>query len=305
MSVLTQLRTQEAAPRPTRRRRRLRPARVVLQVSLMLVTAAFALPVAWAVFTSLRPYEETARNGYVSWPERLTLDNYQVAFVDGDLLPFFLNTVVIVVPALVITLFLASMAAFVLSRYGFRGNLLLLLVFTAGNLLPPQVIITPLVNIFREIPLPNVMNSSGSLFDSYWGVGLVHVGFQVGFCVFVLSNFMKMLPVELSEAARVDGASAWRQYRSVIMPLCRAPLAALATLQFTWMYNDFFWALVLMVSGDKRPITSALDNLRAGFFTDNNLVAAGSVLIALPTVVVYVLLQKQFVRGLTVGATKG
>ena len=287
------------------RRRPVRPARVVLHAGLVLVAAAFLLPVAWAVFTSFRPYEETARNGYVSVPERLTLDNYRVAVVDGQLLPFFLNTIVIVVPALLITLALASMAAFVLSRYRFRLNLLLLLVFTAGNLLPPQVIITPLVSIFRGIPVPAWMNASGSLFDSYWGVGLVHVGFQVGFCVFVLSNYMRMLPVELSEAARVDGASAWRQFVSVILPLCRAPLAALATLQFTWMYNDFFWALVLMVTGDKRPITSALDNLRAGFFTDNNLVAAGAVLIALPTVVVYVLLQRQFIGGLTVGATKG
>ena len=90
-----------------------------------------------------------------------------------------------------------------------------------------------------------------------------------------------------------------------MVPLCRPPLAALGTLQFTWMYNDFFWALVLMVSGDKRPITSALDNLKGTFFTDNNLVAAASVLIALPTIAVYVFLQKHFVRGLTIGATKG
>ncbi len=287
------------------RRRGPRPARVVLHVALTLVAAAFLLPVAWAVFTSLRPYEETARKGYVSVPDTLTLDNYRTALQDGQLLPFFLNTVVIVVPALVVTLALASMAAFVLSRFSFRLNLPLLLLFTAGNLLPPQVIITPLVSIFRDVPLPGVLSSSGALFDSYWGVGLVHVGFQVGFCVFVLSSYMRTLPVELTEAARVDGAGVWRQYASVVLPLCRAPLAALATLQFTWMYNDFFWALVLMVTGDKRPITSALDNLRAGFFTDNNLVAAGAVLIALPTVVVFVVLQKQLVGGLTVGATKG
>lgn len=181
----------------------------------------------------------------------------------------------------------------------------MLLLFTAGNLLPPQVIITPLVNIFRAVPLPRFLNESGTLLNSYWGVGLVHVAFQIGFCTFVLSNFMKLLPRELTEAAQVDGASVWQQYWRVILPLCRPPLAALGTLQFTWMYNDFFWALVLMVSGDKRPITSALDNLRGSFFTDNNLIAAGAVLIALPTIIVYVFLQKQFVRGLTVGATKG
>jgi multiple sugar transport system permease protein len=89
------------------------------------------------------------------------------------------------------------------------------------------------------------------------------------------------------------------------MPLCRPPLAALATLEFTWIYNDFLWALVLMNTGDKRPITSALNNLRGEFFTDNNLLAAGSVIIVLPTVLVFVLLQKHFVGGLTLGANKG
>lgn len=289
------------APRPPRR---VRPARVVLHVVLTLIAAAWVVPLAWAVFTSFRPFEETARNGYLSWPERLTFANYAAALDRGQLPMFFLNTVVVVVPALVVTLLLASMAAFVLSRFSFRGNLALLLLFTAGNLLPPQVIITPLAVAFRRIPLPTVMNESGTLIDSYWGVGLVHVGFQVGFCVFVLSNYMKALPAELTEAAAVDGAGVWQQYRMVVLPLCRPPLAALATLQFTWMYNDFFWALVLMVSGDKRPITSALDILRGSFFTDNNLVAAASVLIALPTVLVYLLLQRQFIRGLTVGATK-
>jgi multiple sugar transport system permease protein len=89
------------------------------------------------------------------------------------------------------------------------------------------------------------------------------------------------------------------------MPLCRPPLAALATLQFTWIYNDFFWAIVLMKTGDKLPITSALNNLKGQFFIDNNLVAAGSLLVALPTLIVFFVLQKQFIRGLTLGSTKG
>ena len=93
---------------------------------------------------------------------------------------------------------------------------------------------------------------------------------------------MKTLPRELYEAAEVDGASVLRQFFQLTLPLCRPPLAALGTLQVTWVYNEFFWATVLMSSGDKYPITSSLNNLRGEFFTDNNLVAAGSVIIALP-----------------------
>lgn len=286
------------------RRRPLKPIRVLLHFVLITSGLIWFLPIAWAVFTSLRSYEDTARKGYVSWPERLTLQNYFEAFTEGDLFKYLLNTMIIVVPALLLTLLLSSMAAFVLSRFSFRGNLLMLLIFTAGNLLPPQVIITPLFHIFRFIPLPSFMSSSETLLNSYWAVILVQVAFQIGFCIFVLTNYMKMIPQEITEAALVDGASVWRQYRSVILPLCRPGLAALGTLQFTWMYNDFFWALVLMQSGDIRPITSALDNLQGSFFTNNNLIAAASVLIALPTIVVYVFLQKHFVRGLTVGAVK-
>lgn len=286
------------------RDRRLKPRRVLLHVVLIVSGLLWLFPLAWAVFTSFRSYEDTARKGYVSWPERLTLQNYVEAFTEGDLSKYFINTMIIVVPALLLTLFLSSMAGFVLSRFSFRGNLFMLLMFTAGNLLPPQVIITPLFHIFRLVPLPAFMSSSETLLNSYWAVIVVQVAFQIGFCIFVLTNYMKMIPQDITEAALVDGASIWRQYRSVILPLCRPGLAALGTLQFTWMYNDFFWALVLMQSGDIRPITSALDNLQGSFFTNNNLIAAASVLIALPTIVVYVLLQKHFVRGLTVGAIK-
>ena len=116
---------------------------------------------------------------------------------------------------------------------------------------------------------------------------------------------MKTLSHELTEAALADGASVWRIYWSVILPLCRPALAALATLEFTFIYNDFFWALLLMKTGDKRPITSALNNLQGEFFTDTNLLAAGALLAAIPTIVVYLVLQQQFISGLTLGSSKG
>jgi multiple sugar transport system permease protein len=116
---------------------------------------------------------------------------------------------------------------------------------------------------------------------------------------------MKTIPHEIYESAQLDGASVLRQYWQLTMPLVRPALAALATLQVTWIYNEFFWATVLIQDFDKLPITSGLNNLRGQFFTDTNLVAAGSVLVALPVLVVFFALQKQFVSGLTLGSTKG
>jgi multiple sugar transport system permease protein len=131
------------------------------------------------------------------------------------------------------------------------------------------------------------------------------VAFQTGFCTFVLSNYMKALPHEMFEAARVDGAGVPTQFFRITLPLCRPALAALATLQVTWIYNEFFWATVLVQSGSKFPITSSLNNLRGQFFTDYNLLSAGSIVIALPVLIVFFVLQKQFVAGLTLGSTKG
>lgn len=276
-----------------------------LHVFLFLTALVWMIPLLWAIYTSLRPYSSTAEFGYVSIGGEYNLDNYSKAFTEGEMFKYFVNTLIIAIPAVIIVLLLSSMAAFVLARFSFRFNLIMLLLFTAGNLLPPQVLITPLFRMYLEMPLPSWLSSSGLFYDSYFGIIAIHVAFQMGFCTFVLSNYFKTLPPDLNEAAFVDGASVWRQYWNIILPLARPPLAALAVLEFTWIYNDFFWALVLMVTGDKRPITTSLQNLSGLFFVNNNLIAAGSLLTAIPTLIVFIILQRQFVAGLTLGSTKG
>ncbi|MBV9355094.1 MAG: carbohydrate ABC transporter permease, partial [Chloroflexi bacterium] len=272
--------------------------RLLLHGFLLATALVWLLPPAWAIYTSLRPYADTAQHGYVSLPGVLNFDNYVNAWTQADLPHYYANTLIVVVPSLILILLLSSFVAFVVARFSFRFNLALLMLFTAGNLLPQQTIITPLYRLYLALPLPDWLSDSGLFFDSYVGVIAIHVAFQMGFCTFVLSNYMKTIPKELSEAALVDGASVWRTFWGVVAPLTRPALAALATLEFTFIYNDYFWALVLMQTGAKRPITSALSNLQGLFFTDNNLIAAGAILVALPTVVVYLLLQRQFVRGL-------
>jgi multiple sugar transport system permease protein len=292
-------------PRPARERRGRRLRRYALHAFLIAIVIVWLFPLIWALYTSLRPYGDTSTYGYVSIGGAYNLDNFVKAWTDADLPKFYVNTLIVVIPAIVAVLFLASMVAFAVSRYRWKFNLLMLMIFTAGNLLPPQVIITPLYRMYLALPLPDLLSDNGVFYDQYFGIIAIHVAFQLGFCTFVLSNYMKTIPKELNEAAVVDGASVFQIWRSVILPLCRPPIAALATLEFTWIYNDFFWALLLMRTGDKRPITSALNNLSGQFFTDNNLVAAASLLVALPTLVVYFALQRQFISGLTLGSTKG
>jgi multiple sugar transport system permease protein len=294
------------ATQPAQRHRQpVRPARVLLHAFLIIMSLGWLAPLALGVYASLRSYQETAKFGYFSLPHKLTFHYYAEAWKEGQMTKYFVNTLYIAVPGVILALFLASFVAFAITRVRIRAGIPLLVLFTAGNLLPPQIIAVPLYEMYQKIPVPSIISGSGTLYDSYLGVIAIHVAFQTGFCVFVLSNYMRTIPYEITEAAIVDGAGVWRQYWTVTLPLCRPALAALATLEFTWMYNDFLWALILMSTGDKLPITSALNNLQGQFFTDYNLLAAGSVIVALPTILVFFALQRHFIAGLTLGANKG
>lgn len=287
------------------RRKPITLGRILLYVFVALTALIWIVPIAGAIFASFRPFAETIRDGFFSWPQSLTLDNYQNAWDQGDIARKYWNTAVILVPALLFTLFFSSMVAFVCSRYSWRFNILLLSIFTAGNLLPQQIIIQPLFQFYNRVELPEWLSNSGKLNGSALGIILIHIAFQSGFCTFVLSNYMKLLPKSLNEAARMDGAGVWKQYWQIILPLTLPALAALATLEFTWIYNDFFWAVVLEQQGADRPITSSLANLGGEFYTDDNLIAAASMFVALPTLIVYFALQRYFIAGLTIGAEKG
>jgi multiple sugar transport system permease protein len=287
------------------RRRPLSLGRILAQVFMIGATIVWITPVLFALYVSLRPIKETDRLGYVSIAHHLTLDNFVNAWNQSDMWRFFLNSVRITVPAVIITLVLASSVAFVVSRLSFRFNIGLLILFTAGNLLPQQVLITPLYRMYLAIHLPHFISGNGLLYDSYAGLIVINVSFQLGFCVFVLSNYMKTIPREIDEAAIVDGASVWTRYWRLTMPLCRPAMAALATLLPTWIYNDFFWAITLISTGDKRPITSALANLQGQFVTNQNMISAAALMAAIPTLLVYLALQRQFISGLTLGSSKG
>jgi len=260
-------------------------------------------PILWTLWSSFRPYSEIRARGVFSMPERVGFFNYTEAISRMELPTYLWNSFIITAPAVFLTLLFGSLIAFVVSRYSFKFNVAMLLLFTAGNLLPGQLVFIPVFKLYLQIG--DWVGDRRFLYDSHWGVILIHVAFQMGFATFVLSSYMKTIPKEISESAMVDGASVWRHYWNVMLPLLRPPLASLAVLMTTWIYNDFFWALVLMSTDAKRPITSGLGRLTGEFVTDYNLLAAGAMIAAIPTLIVFLVLRKQFVSGLTLGSTKG
>ena len=286
------------------RKRKVSPGRVALYVFLTIMALMWLFPMLWAVYNSLRDYGYTLEHGYVSFGG-FTLENFPNAWRRGGFATSFGNSAVITIAAVVFTLAASSCMAFVLARVKFRFNFAFLAVFVAANLLPPQSLLIPVYRMFRWVQLPAWLSDSGSLLNTHAGVILINVAFQTGFCTFVLRNYMIGLPKAMYEAAEIDGASLWRQFYGITLPLIRPALAALATLQVAWIYNEFFWATVLLQSGDKMPVTSSLNNLKGTFFTDFNLLSAGSIIAALPVLVIFFVLQKQFVSGLTLGSDKG
>ncbi len=274
-------------------------------ISLFIGTFAFLwmVPILWTFWTSLRPYQDIIEKGVFSRPDTLNLNNYVEAYRQMEIWGYLKNSFIVAIPAVGLALFFGSLLAFVVTRYSFRFNLYLLLLFTAGNLLPVQLVYAPLFKMY--IWFGDLVGNRNILYDSYLGLILVHVALQVGFATFVMSSYMKTIPKEISESALVDGASVFRHYWSVILPLLRPPLAALSVLMTTWIYNEFFWAIVMIKSDNKRPITSALGRLQGEYVTDFNLLAAGAIMAALPTLIIFFILKRQFVSGLTLGSTKG
>jgi multiple sugar transport system permease protein len=281
--------------------------RAVLQAFLITMAVAWLVPLVGALLSAFRNEQELRDNGVISFPKSLTFQNFRDAFNNGQMAHKFFNTFFILIPSLMLILLFSSLVGFACTRFSGRFNVMFLVIFTAGNLMPQQVIFQPVFQIFKRIPWPDLLSdtNTGNLLGSKIGVIFIHVAFQTGFCTFVISNYMRTLPKELTEAALVDGATVNTQFWKIVLPLCRPALAALGTLEFTWLYNDFFWGSVMLQQGSEKPITSSIAQLSGAFSTQDSLVAAASVIIAIPTITIYFLLQKQFIGGLTLGANKG
>ncbi|MEV6376926.1 carbohydrate ABC transporter permease [Micromonospora musae] len=261
---------------------------------MILLSLLWLGPVIWVVVMSTRTFDDIAANGVGSLPHSFTLDTYRQAWVDGGELRALINSLLVTVPSVLLSLALAAVAAFALSRYRIPGRRTILLLMLAGNLLPPQILLIP-VQKFSELT---------GLYDTLWALITVQVGFGLGFYTFVLHGFMRDLPGEIQEAATIDGAGPAQIFARVMLPLTRPALAALGALSFTWIFNDLLWAITVLRTDDRMPVTPALLALQGQFVSSWSVIAAGTVIAAVPTVAVFLRFQRHFIGGLAIGAVK-
>jgi multiple sugar transport system permease protein len=251
--------------------------RMALYAFLIIFTLIYMSPLFSALITSVRTMDDISLNGFWSIPQEITFQNYHDAWTQGNVSRYLLNSFIITSPALIGVLFLSSLSAFALARYRFRANLPIFFLYVAGTMLPFQILLLPVFLMMNRI----------GLYDTYGGVILIHIAFQLGFCTFVLRNFMRTLPREIFDAARIDGASEFGIYWRIALPLSIPGIAAIAVLEFTWIFNDYLWALILIQDDALKPVTAGLSSLQGQFVTDWPLIVSGALLAAIPTLLVF------------------
>jgi multiple sugar transport system permease protein len=258
------------------------------------LTLLWVAPMGFVVMVSLRSFDDITQRGLAARPDSLSLDGFRTAIGTGGMARALWMSVQVTAPAVVLSLLLASMAAYALSRYPIPFRRTVLLTMLAGNLLPPQILLIPVARIAESV----------GVYDSLVGLAAIHIGFGLGFYTFVLHGFMRSIPAEITDAARIDGAGPASVYARIILPLCRPSLAALAALATTWIFNDLIWSITVLRTQDKFPVTAALLNLQGGYVSNWSVVAAGSILAAIPTALVFFAFQRHFVSGLLMGSSK-
>lgn len=270
------------------------PWRVIVYIVLILSAFLWFVPILTALITSVRTFDDILVNGFISLPEKITFENFITAWERGGLKRYLPNSFIITLPSLFLTLLLSSLGAYALARFKFKGNRLLFYTFVAGMLLPFQVLMLPVFRLTDRL----------GLYDTYWGLIGIHTAFQLGFCTFMLRNYMRTVPGEIIEAARMDGCSELRIWAQIMLPLTLPAIAAIAILEFTWIFNDYLWAIVLLRSDSLKPIAAGLATLQGQFVTDWPVIVAGALIGTVPTLLVFLFLQRYFIEGLTMGSTK-
>ncbi|GAA1467206.1 carbohydrate ABC transporter permease [Nocardiopsis exhalans] len=267
-----------------------------LQAALALVALFWMVPVVGLLLVSLRSEADNTNSGW--WtvllkPTELTLDNYRTLVGNDVLVQSFLNTVYISVPATLLVVGIGALAAYALVWMDFPGRDWIMVAVVGLLVLPIQAALIPISQLYGAL----------GIFGSITGAILFHVAFGLPFAVFLLRNFFVNIPRDLLEAARMDGASEWRIFRRVVLPVARPALASLAVFQFLWVWNDMLVALVF-TSPDSAPLTVALRSQLRQFGTNIDVLASGAFLSMLVPLLVFFAFQRHFVQGVFAGSGK-
>jgi raffinose/stachyose/melibiose transport system permease protein len=268
--------------------------KVIRIISLFIFAVLIIVPSAIVVFGSSKTDAEVY-NAPLALPERWNLDNYRFLFEVSNVDKSFINSVIVTGFSVIITLILASLAAFAISRMITVTGKILFALFTIGLAIPGQVNVVPIFILFNDLGLTNKLS----------GLVLINVVTTLPISVFILTAFFRELPKEMFEVSAIDGASPLRIYRSIALPLSRPALGATAIFLFVITWNELLFPLLLITDLDKRTLPLSLLSFRGEFFSNYSMIFTAVMVASIPMVAMYLMMQRSFIAGLTAGAVKG
>lgn len=281
--------------KPRRRKKKLSIGMAVIYAVLILWALLTIFPFVWVVLNSFKPSAEVLRSSF-SLPQEFTLENYANAFGRLNVLNAYKNSFLISGCVTIGVMVLSAFMSFGLTRYHFRGKEFIRSLIVASLMFPAFATIIP---VYKMI-------IGWGLLGKPIAVILPQIAGNLSFATIVMTGFMQTIPLEMEEAAYMEGANVFQVFGRIIVPLCRPSLATVAIFSFLWSYNDLF-VQKIMIAGHKQyyPVCTLLEEISSQYGTDFGLMAASVTIIVIPVMIVYVLLQKNIIKGLTAGAVKG
>ncbi|MCD6160150.1 MAG: carbohydrate ABC transporter permease [Thermotogae bacterium] len=270
-----------------------RVSKLFTYILLIIFTLFFLIPIYVLISTSFKPLQEVSLEKMWFLPLKASFQGFVKAF--QKLSPNLKNSFILVIPATIISALVGSINGYVLSKIKFRGSNLLFTLILFGMFIPYQSVLFPVIRFLQSI----------NLYGSIWGLVILHIIYGLPITTLIFRNYYAEVPTELIEAAHIDGAGIFKVYWKVLFPISLPGFVVVIIWQFTNIWNEFLFAVTVTSDPTKQPITVALVNLAGSKVVEWNVQMAGALLAALPTLLVYVLLGKYFLRGLLAGSVKG
>jgi len=280
--------------------------RALLYVSLVLFAVAFMLPVYLLVITGLKSFAEVNLQSMWNLPKSISFESYRRAWFGSELEGFrglnrnFLNSIYLTIPATILSAMWGSLNGYILSKWKFKGSDILFPILLFGMFIPYQSILIPLVQALQKINIFGI-----KMYGTIPGLILAHVVYGIPITTLIFRNYYAGIPTELVEASRIDGANIFGIYFRILFPLSIPGFVVVMIWQFTSVWNDFLFAATITSNPATQPVTVGLNNLAGSYIVEWNVQMAGALLTALPTLLVYILLGRYFMRGLMAGSLKG
>jgi multiple sugar transport system permease protein len=271
------------------------PRRTALIVSLTVLAVLFLAPTVGVLLSAFKTTQAISLGDLWTMPTSLYLGNFIEILSKPAVRTYFLNTLLVAAPATAASITLGLLAGWVFAKLRFRGSEMLFLVVVSGMFFPPQIILIPLFKMFNRL----------GLLDTLWPMIITHTAMGIPICTLLMRNFFTAVPNALREAALVEGVNEWQILTRIALPISLPAIAVLATLQFTWIWNDFLWPLIFTQSDDKRTVMLGLVFLRGQYSVAWGVQGALALLASLPTLFVFLFFQRYFIQGMTMGAVKG